>query len=209
MGYLQEIKDMIITGKYKEIESKVNSAIKDNVDLKQLINEGMIAAMDIVGEKFANSQIFVPEMLVSAVTMQKGLDLIKPLLKGKETETRGTIVMCTVKGDIHDIGKNLVNMMLEGAGFEVIDLGVDLSVDQLIERVSEIQPDILGMSALLTTTMPQMRAVIESLTEAGLREKIKVMVGGAPVDKKFADSIGADGYGADAAKAVKLARTFV
>lgn len=209
MGYLQEIKDAIINGKYKEIESMVNTAIKDNVDLKQLIDDGMIAAMDVVGEKFANSEIFVPEMLVSAVTMQKGLDLIKPLLKGEETKPRGTIVMCTVKGDIHDIGKNLVNMMLEGAGFKIIDLGVDLSVDQLIERVAEIQPDILGLSALLTTSMPQMRAVIESLIEAGLKENIKVMVGGAPVDKKFADAIGADGYGADAAEAVKLARTFV
>ena len=209
MGYLDQIKDAIINGKYKEIESMVTSAIKDSVDLKQLIDNGMIAAMDIVGEKFASSEIFVPEMLVSAVTMQKGLDLIKPLLKGEETEPRGTIVMCTVKGDIHDIGKNLVNMMLEGAGFKIIDLGVDLSVDQLIERVTEIQPDILGLSALLTTSMPQMKKVIEALDDQGLRKTINVMVGGAPVDKKFADAINADGYGADAAEAVKLARTFV
>ena len=209
MGYLDEIKEAIINGKYKEIEGMVSQLIKDGVDLKQLIDEGMIAAMDVVGEKFANSEIFVPEMLVSAVTMQKGLDLIKPLLKGEETKTRGTIVMCTVKGDIHDIGKNLVNMMLEGAGFKIIDLGVDLSVDQLMEQVKEIQPDILGLSALLTTSMPQMKKVIETLEHAGLRKTIKVMVGGAPVDKKFADAIGADGYGADAAEAVKLARTFV
>ncbi|RLB15427.1 MAG: cobalamin-binding protein [Deltaproteobacteria bacterium] len=209
MGYLKDIKDAIINGKYKEIEGMVSQLIKDGVDLKQLIDEGMIAAMDVVGEKFANSEIFVPEMLVSAVTMQKGLDLIKPLLKGEETKTRGTIVMCTVKGDIHDIGKNLVNMMLEGAGFKIIDLGVDLSVDQLMKQVKEIQPDILGLSALLTTSMPQMKKVIETLEHAGLRKTIKVMVGGAPVDKKFADAIGADGYGADAAEAVKLARTFV
>ncbi len=209
MGYLDQIKDAIINGKYKEIEGMVSQLIKDGVDLKQLIDEGMIAAMDVVGEKFANSEIFVPEMLVSAVTMQKGLDLVKPLLKGEETEPRGTIVMCTVKGDIHDIGKNLVNMMLEGAGFKIIDLGVDLSVDQLIERVTEIQPDILGLSALLTTSMPQMKKVIEALDDQGLRKTIKVMVGGAPVDKKFADAINADGYGADAAEAVKLARTFV
>lgn len=209
MGYLKDIKDAIINGKYKEIEGMVSQLIKDGVDLKQLIDEGMIAAMDVVGEKFANSEIFVPEMLVSAVTMQKGLDLIKPLLKGEETKTRGTIVMCTVKGDIHDIGKNLVNMMLEGAGFKIIDLGVDLSVDQLMEQVKEIQPDILGLSALLTTSMPQMKKVIETLEHAGLRKTIKVMVGGAPVDKKFADAIAADGYGADAAEAVKLARTFV
>ena len=209
MGYLDEIKEAIINGKYKEIEGMVSKLIKDDVDLKQLIDEGMIAAMDVVGEKFASSEIFVPEMLVSAVTMQKGLDLIKPLLKGEETKTRGTIIMCTVKGDIHDIGKNLVNMMLEGAGFEIIDLGVDLSVDQLMEQVEEIQPDILGLSALLTTSMPQMKKVIETLEDQGLRKTIKVMVGGAPVDKKFADVIGADGYGGDAAEAVKLARTFV
>ncbi len=209
MGYLDEIKEAIINGKYKEIEGMVSQLIKDGVDLKQLIDEGMIAAMDVVGEKFASSEIFVPEMLVSAVTMQKGLDLIKPLLKGEETKTRGTIVMCTVKGDIHDIGKNLVNMMLEGAGFEIIDLGVDLSVDQLMAQVEEIQPDILGLSALLTTSMPQMKKVIETLEDQGLRKTIKVMVGGAPVDKKFADVIGADGYGGDAAEAVKLARTFV
>jgi 5-methyltetrahydrofolate--homocysteine methyltransferase len=209
MGYLDEIKGAIINGKYKEIENMVSQLIKDDVDLKQLINEGMIAAMDVVGEKFANSEIFVPEMLVSAVTMQKGLDLIKPLLRGEETEPKGIIVMCTVKGDVHDIGKNLVNMMLEGAGFKVIDLGVDLSVDQLIERVTEIQPDILGLSALLTTSMPQMKKAIDALDAQGLRKKMKVMVGGAPVDRKFAEAIGADGYGADASEAVKLARTFV
>jgi len=209
MGYLNEIRDAIINGKHKEIEGMVSQLIKDGVDLKQVIDEGMIAAMDVVGERFANSEIFVPEMLVSAVTMQKGLDLIKPLLKGDETESKGTIVMCTVKGDIHDIGKNLVNMMLEGAGFKIIDLGVDLSVDQLIERVTEIHPEILGLSALLTTSMPQMKKVIDALDDQGLRKTMKVMVGGAPVDKKFADAIGADGYGADAAEAVKLARTFV
>ena len=207
--YLNEVTEAIINGKHKEIEGMVSRLIEDGVELKQLIDEGMITAMDVVGEKFASSEIFVPEMLVSALTMQKGLDLIKPLLKGEETESKGTIAMCTVKGDIHDIGKNLVNMMLEGAGFKIIDLGVDLSVDQLIERVSDIKPDILGLSALLTTSMPQMKNVIDALDTQGLRETIKVMVGGAPVDKKFADAIGADGYGADAAEAVKLARTLV
>jgi methylmalonyl-CoA mutase cobalamin-binding domain/chain len=165
--------------------------------------------MDVVGKKFASHEIFVPEMLVSALTMQKGLDLIKPLLKPEDTESKGTIVMCTVKGDIHDIGKNLVIMMLEGAGFRVIDLGVDLSVDQLIARIKEIDPDILGLSALLTTSMPQMEKVIDALDAEGLRKTLKVMVGGAPVDRKFADAIGADGYGEDAAEAVILARRFV
>ncbi len=207
-NYLNEIKEAIIQGKHGKIEDMVSGLIKKEVDLKQLIDEGMIAAMDVVGTKFASHEIFVPEMLVSALTMQKGLKLIKPLLKPEETESKGTIVMCTVKGDIHDIGKNLVIMMLEGAGFEVIDLGVDLSVDQLITRIGEIQPDILGLSALLTTSMPQMKKAIDALDAQGLRKTVKVMVGGAPVDKKFADAIGADGYGKDAAEAVIMARGF-
>jgi len=208
-NYLNEIKEAIIQGKHGKIEDMVSGLIKKEVDLKQLIDEGMIAAMDVVGTKFASHEIFVPEMLVSALTMQKGLDLIKPLLKPEDTESKGTIVMCTVKGDIHDIGKNLVIMMLEGAGFRVIDLGVDLSVDQLIARIKEIDPDILGLSALLTTSMPQMEKVIDALDAEGLRKTLKVMVGGAPVDRKFADAIGADGYGEDAAEAVILARRFV
>jgi 5-methyltetrahydrofolate--homocysteine methyltransferase len=207
-NYLNEIKEAIIQGKHGKIEDMVSGLIKKEVDLKQLIDEGMIAARDVVGTKFASHEIFVPEMLVSALTMQKGLKLIKPLLKPEETESKGTIVMCTVKGDIHDIGKNLVIMMLEGAGFEVIDLGVDLSVDQLITRIGEIQPDILGLSALLTTSMPQMKKAIDALDAQGLRKTVKVMVGGAPVDKKFADAIGADGYGKDAAEAVIMARGF-
>jgi 5-methyltetrahydrofolate--homocysteine methyltransferase len=207
--YLNGIKEAVIKGKHREIEAMVSDLIKKEVNLKQLIDQGMIAAMDVVGKKFASHEIFVPEMLVSALTMQKGLDLIKPLLKPEDTESKGTIVMCTVKGDIHDIGKNLVIMMLEGAGFRVIDLGVDLSVDQLIARIKEIDPDILGLSALLTTSMPQMEKVIDALDAEGLRKTLKVMVGGAPVDRKFADAIGADGYGKDAAEAVILARRFV
>jgi len=137
------------------------------------------------------------------------LDIIKPLLKDEETKSKGTIIMSTVKGDIHDIGKNLVIMMLEGAGFHVIDLGVDLTVETLIQKVEEINPDVLGLSALLTTTMPEMKNVIGTLESKGLRSSIKVMVGGAPVDSSFAEKIGADGYGKDAAEAVNLARRFV
>lgn len=204
-----EIKQAIISGKHMEIEDMVSKLIQNGVNLKQLIDEGMIAAMDVVGRKFSDGEIFVPEMLVSALTMQKGLDLIKPMLKPEETEPKGKIVMCTVKGDIHDIGKNLVIMMLEGAGFKVVDLGVDLSVEQLIARLEEVQPDILGLSALLTTSMPQMKKVIDALDAKGMRKRLKVMVGGAPVDEKFANAIGADGYGKNAAEAVTVARTFV
>ena len=206
---LEQVKEIIIAGRHKEIESVVADLIAGGIDLQELINQAMIAAMDVVGQRFARHEIFVPEMLVSALTMQKGLALIKPLLKGDQTQTKATVVLCTVKGDIHDIGKNLVGMMLEGGGFRVIDLGVNLSVEQLISQIKEIRPQVLGLSALLTTTMPEMGKVIEALDAEGLRESIKVMVGGAPVDKRFADSIGADGYGADAAEAVRLARQFV
>lgn len=210
MGYhLDEIKDAVINGKHKEIEDLVKTAIEDNANLNELINDAMIAAMDEVGQKFASGEIFVPEMLVSAITMKKGLDLIKPLLKDEQIEAKGTIIMCTVKGDIHDIGKNLVIMMLEGAGFNVIDLGVDLTIEKLIQKVEEIKPHILGLSALLTTTMPEMKNVIGTLESKGLRNSVKVMVGGAPVDSSFAEKIGADGYGKDAAEAVQLARSFL
>jgi len=207
--HLDEIRDAVIGGKHKDIEDLVKAAIEDNANLNELIDNAMIAAMDVVGKKFAEGTIFVPEMLVSAVTMKKGLDIIKPLLKDEETKSKGTIIMSTVKGDIHDIGKNLVIMMLEGAGFHVIDLGVDLTVETLIQKVEEINPDVLGLSALLTTTMPEMKNVIGTLESKGLRSSIKVMVGGAPVDSSFAEKIGADGYGKDAAEAVNLARRFV
>ena len=206
---LQLIKDAVIGGKHKEIENLVKIAIKQDVSLDLIINDAMIAAMDIVGQKFADNEIFVPEMLVSAKTMKMGLDIIKPLLEDNTAESKGTIIMCTVKGDMHDIGKNLVIMMLEGAGFNVVDLGVDLSVEKLIEQVGEIKPEILGLSALLTTTMPEMKNVIEALKEKGLRNSVKVIVGGAPVDSAFAERIGADGYGDDAAEAVKQARRLI
>jgi len=207
---LRQIKDVIIGGRHKEIEDLVRGAIKKKDEsLDSIINEAMIAAMDIVGQKFADSEIFVPEMLVSAMTMKKGLDIIKPLLQGDASETKGTIIMCTVKGDMHDIGKNLVTMMLEGAGFNVVDLGVDMSVEKVIQQVEEAKPDILGLSALLTTTMPEMKKVIEALEEKGLRNTVKVIIGGAPVDSAFAEKIGADGYGADATEAVRQARRLI
>lgn len=206
--HIETIKTAVVNGAHKEIENLVKRALDEGVSPEKLIDQAMISGMDLVGQQFSQNIIFVPEMLVAAVTMKKGLDLIKPLLKSDDAEPKGTIVICTVKGDVHDIGKNLVIMMLEGAGFNVVNLGVDQSVETLVEKVKEIKPDILGLSALLTTTMPEMQRVIESLEESGLRKDIKIMVGGAPVDTAFAQKIGADGYGKDAAEAVQVARSF-
>ena len=206
---LNSIKEAVVNRKRNEIQDLVGEAIKAGIEPALIIDEGLIAAMDVVGRQFADNAIFVPEMLVSALTMKLGLDTVKPLLKVADQPSRGTIMMGTVKGDMHDIGKNLVNMMLEGAGFTVVDLGVDLTVETLIAEIEKVKPDLLGLSALLTTTMPEMERVIRELGERGLRKNMKIMVGGAPVSKAFAEKIGADGHGADAGEAVALARRLV
>jgi len=204
---IEIIRQAVIEGRHNEIEALVDKALENEMDPELIINRAMIAGMDVVGQKFSSNEIFVPEMLVSAVTMNKGLAILKPLLQSGGGGSRGKIVVCTVKGDVHDIGKNLVKMMLEGAGFSVTDLGVDLSVENLIEEIKQLKPDILGLSALLTTTMPEMQKVIEALGDEGLRDSLRIMVGGAPVDAAFAEKIGADGYGKDAAEAVRIARS--
>jgi 5-methyltetrahydrofolate--homocysteine methyltransferase len=206
---VQKIKESIIEGRHKEIESLVREICKTGIALDTVIQEGLIAAMDVVGRKFGAGEIFVPEMMVSAMTMKLGLNIVKPLLTGKAGAPKGTVLVATVKGDLHDIGKNIVIMMLEGAGFHVIDLGVDIDVERVVATVIEIRPQILGLSTLLTTTMPEMKRVIEELRARGMRDRVKIMVGGAPVDAAFAEKIGADGYGKDAAQAMALARRFV
>ena len=202
------IKYAVIEGKHHEIQDLVEKALKAGLDPNVIINESLISAMDVVGNDFGSGRIFVPEMLISAITMKKGLSILKPLLIGDQAEFRGTVIIATVKGDLHDIGKNLVSMMLEGAGFKVVDLGTDLDVEELISKVKEIKPQVLGLSALLTTSMPEMKRVIEALEVQGLRKSLKVMVGGAPIDRTFAEKIGADGSGANATEAVELARRF-
>jgi len=209
MDVVEQIKEAVVGGKRKEIEELVRTAIDEKLDLNAVIHDGLIGAMDIVGKKFGTGEIFVPEMLVAAVTMKMGLEVIKPLLQGVACQPKGTIIMGTVKGDLHDIGKNLVIMMLEGAGFNVVDLGVDISVEKVVEKVREIKPDVLGLSALLTTTMPEMQRVVAIIREQGLKDSVKIMIGGAPVDSKFAEKIGADGYGKDAAEAVQLAKKLI
>jgi 5-methyltetrahydrofolate--homocysteine methyltransferase len=206
--HMEAIKNAVIGGKHAEIKALVSQALAAGLDPNAIIDDALIAAMDVVGTDFGSGKIFVPEMLVAALTMKSGLDIVKPRLAAGQGQSRGTVILATVKGDLHDIGKNLVAMMLEGAGFKVLDLGVDLSVEKLIDQVKALRPDILGLSALLTTTMPEMQKVIGELKTQGLREKVKVLVGGAPLDRAFAEKIGADGYGANAAEAVELARRF-
>ncbi len=202
------IRKAVVDGRHAEIETLVQRAIDNNDDPDAVINEALIGAMEIVGKKFAANEIFVPEMFISALTMKKGLELIRPLLTGSGAQPSGTIVIATVKDDIHDIGKNLVAMMLEGGGFDVVDLGVDLSAEKIVSKVRKLKPDVLALSTLLTTAMPQLEKVIGTLEAAGLRGSVKVMVGGAPVDREFAEKIGADGYGKDAGEAVELAKKF-
>jgi 5-methyltetrahydrofolate--homocysteine methyltransferase len=206
---LERIKQAVVVGKHGEIQGMVKEAVEAGEDLNRIVNEALIPAMDEVGRKFGRHEIYVPEMLVAAHTMKKGLEIVQSRLGGEKSRSRGTILMGTVRGDMHDIGKNLVIMMLEGAGFNVIDMGVDLTVEKVVEKVVEVKPQILGLSALLTTTMPEMKKVIEVLEEKGLRAGLKVLVGGAPVDAVFAKKINADGYGKDAAEAVRLAREIV
>ncbi len=208
-AHLQKIKEAVVGGKHNDIEGLVKSAIDAKIKIDDIINNALIGAMDVVGQKYSNNEIYVPEMLVAAITMKKGLDILNPLLQEGNKQSRGKVIMCTVKGDIHDIGKNLVIMMLQGAGFDVIDLGVDLTPEKVLDQVAKVKPDILGLSALLTTTMPAMKVLIDALVEKGLRNTVKVMVGGAPVNAEWAKKIGADGYAPDAGKAVELARSLV
>ena len=175
----------------------------------EILQEGLIAAMGEVGRLFESGEFFVPEMLVAARAMQAALEILRPHLVAEDVQPLGKVVIGTVQGDMHDIGKNLVSMMLEGAGFEVIDLGVDVKQEQMIAAIQQHQPDLIGMSALLTTTMPQMKSTIEALGVAGLRDSVKVMVGGAPLTHEYAEDIGADGYAADASQAAELAKRLI
>lgn len=206
---IAKIKEIVISGKLREIEEPVQKAIKGEVELNVLLNEGLISAMDVVGKRFLEGEIFVPEMPVSAKTMQTTLALLKPFLTDGAFQSKGVVILATVRGDLHDIGKNLVGMMLEGAGFQVIDMGTNLTAEELIEQIEDIKPEVVGLSALLTTTMPEMQNVIEGFKERGLREQVKIVIGGVPISQKFAAEIGADGYGKDAAEAVRLVKELV
>ena len=187
----------------------VQNAVDEGVAPKDILNQGLISGMDIVGEKMENEDMFIPEVLMAAKAMSAAVGILKPLLTDDDITAMGKVVIGTVKGDLHDIGKNLVAMMLESAGFEIYNLGVDISPDQFVSKVNEKNANMVCLSALLTTTMPMMKQTIDALAENGLKDRVKIMVGGAPVTQNFADEIGADGYAPDAGSATKLAKTLL
>ncbi len=207
--FLQAISENVISGNKANVEAKVREALEASVRPEEVLGGALIAAMEEVGRRFESGAFYVPEMLIAARTMQAGLSIIKPYLVEEDVQAVGKVVIGTVKGDLHDIGKNLVAMMLEGAGFEIRDLGNDVSPEAFVAAVREHNPDIVGMSALLTTTMQNMRATLEALGEAGLGGKVKKIVGGAPVTQAFAQEIGADAFAPDASSAVRVAKTLV
>jgi corrinoid protein of di/trimethylamine methyltransferase len=209
MPDLKQLYEAVVNGDAKASLAITQQALAEGIDPLTLVNEHMVPAMDEVGRRFEANEYFVPELLISARAMKAALDIIRPLLIARGDKPAGRVAIGTVKGDLHDIGKNLVASLLEGGGFEVIDLGVNVSPAQFIATVKEKQANIIAMSALLTTTMPAMRTTIDELKKAGVREQVKVLIGGAPITQKYADEIGADGYSENAVGAVALAKKAV
>lgn len=209
MVNLNVISEALQRGDAEKVEELVKKSLEENLTPKKILEDGLIKGMGIIGAKFKKNEVYVPEVLIAARAMHAGMNILKPRLIETGIKNIGIVAIGTVKGDLHDIGKNLVKMMLEGAGFGVIDLGIDVSVDKFVEAVKEHKPNIIAMSALLTTTMVNMPEVIKALEAAGLREKVKIMIGGAPITQNYADQIGADGYSPDAASAVDNAKTFI
>ncbi len=205
---LDRLAQAIIEGDLTAVESDTKSALEAGAAPRQIIAD-LIAGMDMVGQRFRDNEMFVPEVLMSARAMRRALDLVKPLLATGETTWTGKVIIGTVKGDLHDIGKNLVAMMLEGAGFEVVNLGVNVSAEQFVAAARKEEADLVAASALLTTTMMEMRKIVKAVEEAGLRTRVRVILGGAPVTQGFAKEAGADGYGVDAAEGVEVARSLV
>ena len=196
----------ILEGDEDRVAELVEAAIKEGVSPEQVLNEGLLKGMNVVGDLFKRDELFVPEVILSAKSMKRGTAILQPLMAGNKQETDKVVLLGTVKGDIHDIGKNLVKTLMEGAGFTVTDLGIDIPSETFIEKAREIKPHIVAMSALLTTTMVHMKDVIDGLKEAGLRDQVKIIVGGAPITRAFAAEIGADGTAPDAVTAADLAR---
>ncbi len=204
---LKQIAEKLYDGDDDAVAELTQRALDEGLTPAEVLNGGLLAGMDRVGVDFRDGELFVPEVLIAARAMHAGMAILRPLLTESDVPSAGKVVIGTVEGDLHDIGKNLVGMMLEGGGFEIVDLGTDVPPDRFIEAIKMEHPNLVGMSALLTTTMPSMKRTIDALMEAGLRDTVRVMVGGAPVTQTFADEIGADGYAPDAASAVELARS--
>ena len=209
MSTLENLSEAVQAGRVKEVLALIEAGLDEGLSAKALLDQGLLTGMNLLGVKFKNNEVFVPEVLIAARALNKGTELLKPLLIAAGVEPKGTAVIGTVQGDLHDIGKNLVKMMLEGSGFAVVDLGVDVTADQFIEALREHSPDLLCLSALLTTTMEQQRAVVEAVADAGLRDQVKILVGGAPITQGYCAEIGADGYAPDAASAAELAGSFL
>ena len=205
MADLSALAESLIKGKAPEVKELTQKALDDGVAPGEILNEGLIKGMSVVGERFKNNEFYVPEVLIAARAMHSGMDILKPALADSGVKPIGTVLLGTVKGDLHDIGKNLVAMMLEGAGFEVVDLGIDVPPEKFVEAAKE-GGDVIAMSALLTTTMTAMKTTLDALEEAGVKGKIKTLIGGAPVTQNYADEIGADGYARDAASAADKAK---
>jgi 5-methyltetrahydrofolate--homocysteine methyltransferase len=208
MQILDKISEDLQNGSMDGVQEGINKALEEGIESEKILHEGLMAGMKIIGEKFKNDEIFVPGVLVAARAMNSGMEILKPKLIESGVESEGTVVIGTVKGDLHDVGKNLVSMMLEGAGFEVHDLGTDVPAEEFVSKVKEVDADIVGLSALLTTTMNEMETVIEALKEAGIRDKVRIMVGGAPITEDFANDISADFYAKNAAEASNIAKSF-
>lgn len=206
---LQGVNQALQRGDFNGVKQGIQEALAQNMEPRTILYDGLLSAMETVGVKFKNNEVFVPEVLIAARAMNAGMELLKPKLVETGVESIGSVVLGTVRGDLHDIGKNLVRMMLEGAGLTVYDLGVDVSAEKFVAAIEEHNPDIVGLSALLTTTMGEMKGVIEAIEAAGLRDRVKIMVGGAPVTSKFAQDIGADLYAKDAAEASFAAKKFL
>ncbi|TET24845.1 MAG: cobalamin-binding protein [Candidatus Aminicenantes bacterium] len=206
MEIFDKIADEVLKGNSAPVEELVNEALSQDISAEKILNKGLVGGMSIVSEKFKNNEIFIPEVLVSARAMNSGMEILKPLLAEANVKSIGKVVIGTVKGDLHDIGKNIVAMMLQGAGFDVVDLGTGVSKEKFLEFVEKESADILGMSTLLTTTMVYMKEVIEALKNANLEQNVKVIIGGAPVTQSYAVQINADGYAPDAASAVDLTK---
>ena len=209
MSVLEQIAENLMKGKANDVKALVEQALGEGAEPAAVLNEGLLAGMNVIGERFKKNEVYVPEVLIAARAMKAGMEILQPRLAEAGVEPRGTAVVGTVKGDLHDIGKNLVCMMLEGAGFKVVDIGIDAEPEKFVNAAAENKAQVIGVSALLTTTMTNMKGVVDAVKAADIADSVKVMIGGAPVTQAFCDEIGADGYAPDAASAADLAKSFL